>query len=78
MLAYVFLPDHFHMLVKPLGEATFSQIMQSLKPNFTKAYKEAQGISGHLKLWQRRFWDHVIRDEAPISSGTWTIFTTIL
>ena len=37
MLAYVFLPDHFHMLVKPLGEATFSQIMQSLKPSFTKA-----------------------------------------
>jgi REP-associated tyrosine transposase len=66
MLGYVFLPDHFHMLVQPLRETTFSQIMHSLKPNFTKTYKEAQGISDHLKLWQRRFWDHVIRDETDL------------
>jgi len=36
MLAYVFLPEHFHMLIQPSGESNFSQIMHSLKPNFTK------------------------------------------
>jgi putative transposase len=63
MLGYVFLPDHFHMLIKPTGDSSFSQIMHSLKPNFTKAYKEATGIRGPMKFWQKRFWEHTIRDE---------------
>ncbi|MDM8528478.1 transposase [Anaerolineales bacterium HSG24] len=63
MLGYVFLPDHFHLLIKPTGESNFSQIMHSLKPNFTKEYKKMMGITGSLKFWQKRFWDHVIRDE---------------
>jgi putative transposase len=33
MLGYVFLPDHFHLMIKPTGSSTFSQIMHSLKPN---------------------------------------------
>jgi len=63
MLGYVFLPDHFHLLMKPTGGSTFSQIMHSLKPNFTKAYKQATNTTGSLKFWQKRFWDHIIRDE---------------
>jgi putative transposase len=62
MLAYVFLPDHIHLLLQPTGQSTFSQIMHSLKPNFTKAYKNALGITGPVRFWQQRFWDHVIRD----------------
>lgn len=65
-LGYVFLPGHFHLLFKPSGESTFSQIMHSLKPNFTKAYKSSLGLSGSLKFWQKRFWDHVIRDELDL------------
>jgi putative transposase len=38
MLSYAFMPDHFHLLIKPTGDSNFSQIMHSLKPNFTKAY----------------------------------------
>jgi putative transposase len=37
--------------------------MHSLKPNFTKAYKQKVGITGSLKFWQKRFWDHIIRGE---------------
>ncbi len=62
MLGYVFLPDHLHLLMRPTGDSNFSQIMHSLKPNFTKAYKQSRGIKDSLSLWQRRFWDHVIRD----------------
>ncbi|UCC87801.1 MAG: transposase [Anaerolineales bacterium] len=62
-LGYVFLPDHFHLLIKPTGDSTFSQIMHSLKPNFTKAYKRAIGMTGSVKFWQKRFWEHTIRDE---------------
>jgi len=63
MLAYVFLPEHLHVMLKSTGRSNFSQIMHSLKPNFTKAYKQAVGLTGNVKFWQKRFWDHVIRDE---------------
>jgi putative transposase len=66
MLSYVFLPDHFHLLIRPTGGSNFSQIMHSLKPNFTKAYKAMLGVTGPMKFWQKGFWDHVIRDEADL------------
>ena len=68
MLGYVFMPDHFHLLFKPKGESNFSQIMHSIKRNFTKAYKEKFQISESLNLWQPRFWDHVIRDEVDLKN----------
>ncbi len=40
ILAYVILPDHFHGLIEPTGQSNFSQIMHSLKSNFTKTYKK--------------------------------------
>lgn len=39
MLGYVFLFDHFHLLIQLTSGDNFSQIMHSLKPNFTKEYK---------------------------------------
>ncbi len=66
MLAYVFLPDHFHCLIKPTGVSNFSKIMLSLKSNFTKQYKEKRGIKGSMKFWQKRFSDHIIRDEIDL------------
>jgi putative transposase len=62
MIGYVFLPDHFHLLIRPTGPSNFSKIMLSLKPNFTKAYKDAIHFEGRMRFWQKRFWDHVIRD----------------
>lgn len=64
MLGYVFLYDHFHLLIQATGD-NFSEIMHSLKPNFTKAYKQRLGLSStsSMKFWQKRFWDHVIRDD---------------
>ena len=65
MLGYVFLPDHFHLLLQPTGESNFSDIMHSLKPNFTKEYKRMIDLSSSqsMKFWQKRFWDHIIRDD---------------
>lgn len=63
MLGYVFLPDHFHILIRPTGSSTFSDIMHSVKPNFTKEYKKLVGLTGSLQFWQKGFWDHVIRDD---------------
>jgi len=63
MLAYVFLPDHMHLLIKPTEASNFSKIMQSVKSNFTYAYKQKLGIRNSVKFWQKRFYDHIIRDE---------------
>ena len=63
MLAYVFLPDHFHFMIRPTGASNFSQIMKSIKINFVYDYKQVLGINDTMKFWQKRFWDHIIRDE---------------
>lgn len=68
MLGYVFLPDHMHLLLRPTGQSNFSKIMQSAKSYFTHAYKDARGIEGKMKFWQKRFYDHVIRDEADLAN----------
>jgi putative transposase len=63
MVAFAFLPDHFHLLLKPAAGITHTQIMHSIKPNFTKAYKTSLSMQGSMKFWQKRYWDHIIRDE---------------
>ena len=64
MLGYVILNDHLHLLIKP-QEISISKTMQSIKLRFTK---RIAGLKpGDTKLptscWQRRFWDHIIRDQ---------------
>jgi len=68
MLAYVFLPDHFHILIRPVAESNFSQIMHSVKFNFSNVYKQRTNHIGSLSFWQKRFWDHVIRDEFDLEN----------
>jgi putative transposase len=70
MLGYVFLFDHFHMLIQPTGESNFSDIMRSLKTTFTREYKKVIGLepSQAMKFWQKRFWDHVIRDDKDLEN----------
>lgn len=62
--AYVLLPDHFHLLLS-LGEegSNFSKILQLIKGRFTNSFKKLNKIESPVSLWQKRFWDHVIRNE---------------
>jgi REP-associated tyrosine transposase len=68
MLGYVFLFEHFHVVIQPTGKSNFSDIMHSLKMNFTREYKKLLGLSSSesMKIWQKRFWDHVIRDDRDL------------
>ncbi len=65
MQAYTFLPDHFHIMLRPGPSVTISQIMHSFKRNFAWNYRKAKEIprSTSVHLWQDGSWDHVIRDE---------------
>jgi putative transposase len=65
MHAYVILDDHFHWIITPVGQ-NFSAIMQSIKLRFVHRYKKAIGKKEQATLWQRRFWDHVIRNSEDL------------
>ena len=69
--AIVVLPDHLHAIwTLPEGDTDFSTRWRLIKARFVRE----TGLSGlrrrsHLKkgergVWQRRFWEHAIRDEA--------------
>jgi putative transposase len=63
MRAYVFLPDHCHLLLQLENGTDISKLMHSIKRNFTRNVKKHEGIDIPLKLWHRSFHDHVVRDE---------------
>ncbi len=72
--AICLLPDHLHCLwTLPPNDADFSRRWQEIKGGFSKDMIRRGGISrrarpslarkGEVEVWQRRFWDHCIRDE---------------
>lgn len=70
MDAFVFLPDHIHCIwTLPAGDSDFSTRWMLIKSHFTRQCAQArtQIASRSLKreqcIWQRRFWEHQIRDE---------------
>jgi putative transposase len=66
MLAYAILPDHLHLLIRVPEATDISRLMQSIKWNFTRNYKRANQISASVHIWQRGYWDHVIRDNRDL------------
>jgi putative transposase len=68
--AIVILPDHLHaVLTLPSHDADFSTRWRLIKTRFAKAVPKQERISAVRKarnergIWQRRFWEHLIRDE---------------
>ena len=68
--AWVVLPDHLHWVVSlPEGHANFSTRWRLIKANFCKALPDRETRSNHARMrgergvWQRRYWEHNIRDE---------------
>jgi len=67
LFAYVLLPDHFHWIMRTEDpDGNFSKPMHSIKRNFTINYKKQHKIFGSTRIWQERFWDHVIRNEQDL------------
>ena len=59
-LAWVILPDHFHMILK-IDDLSISQVMHNFKITFSRHFRDEHKLKG--KIWQNRFWDHIIRDQ---------------
>ena len=68
--AWVVLPEHMHALwTLPAGDADYSRRWQAIKMAFTKRVTIGEAVSasrqtrGERGIWQRRYWEHTIRDE---------------
>jgi len=78
-IASVLLYDHFHCLwTLPPGDTDYSLLIKSIKDQFTRQWlaqggfevpvSSSQKMRGNRGIWQRRFWEHVIRDEEDLES----------
>jgi putative transposase len=63
MVAYVILPDHLHLLIVPEANTNVEIILSSTKAMYTRDFKQQNGITGRVHVWQQGFYDHIIRDE---------------
>ena len=69
LLAYIILPDHFHWIMRTEdASGNFSKPLQNIKWNFTYNYKHLHRIDHSISIWQRGFWDHIIRDEDDLEN----------
>jgi 5-methyltetrahydrofolate--homocysteine methyltransferase len=58
--AWCVMPNHVHLIIKPLAGNKLSEILQGMKSASAKAANEILGRSG--TLWQKESYDQVIRD----------------
>jgi putative transposase len=71
--AIVILPDHLHTLITlPPGDADFPVRWRRIKSLFTQQVALTDATlrpnqRGQYDLWQRRFWEHTIRDEDDLT-----------
>ena len=76
--ALCLMPEHLHCIWRlPPEDADFSSRWAGIKAIFTREYLRAGGPEvnrnpSHLRsneaaVWQRRFWEHQIRDEVDLS-----------
>jgi putative transposase len=68
--AFVVLPDHLHAVWQmPEGDADFATRWGAIKARFSMGLPEGRVRASHIArrekaIWQRRYWEHHIRDEA--------------
>ena len=63
LIAWVVLPDHFHAILNT-RRWTLSEIVHRFKIRYSRRYRDRAG-SG--RVWQNRFWDHLIRNETDFA-----------
>jgi putative transposase len=65
------MPDHFHAPVEGLGQdSDLLLFVRSFKQSFTRAFSGGNGIP----LWQKKFYDHILRAEDSPSAVSWYIW----
>jgi len=79
VLAMVLMPDHLHTIwTLPADDADYPKRWGWVKKEFTKQYlaqggreqacSESKERNRRRGVWQRRYWEHMIRDEADLEA----------
>ncbi len=79
LVAICLLPDHVHMLITlPEKEANYSIRIREIKRLFTITYRKEIGMQfersesrlnkHEATVWQRRFWEHTVRDTKDLQN----------
>jgi putative transposase len=70
LAATVVLPDHLHAIFTlPDGNADFATRWRLIKSAFSRGLPDGERVSdsrarkGERGIWQRRYWEHTLRDE---------------
>ena len=61
LFAWCVMPNHVHVVLRPLGGFALAGILHSWKSFTAKKANEALGIAG--RFWQPEYYDHLIRNE---------------
>jgi REP element-mobilizing transposase RayT len=64
LCAYCVMPDHVHVLLVPWDGTNVTRFIQAVKSRTARAYCM---LGGEGKLWQRGFYDHIVRREESVS-----------
>ena len=73
-VAVCVMPDHLHAIwTMPAGDADYSLAWALIKARFSRSLALsdrhlAANSHGELPVWQRRFWEHTIRDERDLEN----------
>jgi len=68
VVGWCLMPNHVHVLVRPLDGHALPDILQSWKSYTAKAANRLLGRSG--PFWQREYYDHVVRNEQELQRCT--------
>jgi putative transposase len=70
IVAMVILPDHLHAVwTLPVGDCDYPTRWMLIKSGFSRQIpkderrSESRQAKGERAIWQRRYWEHLIRDE---------------
>ncbi|MBU1617894.1 MAG: transposase [Gammaproteobacteria bacterium] len=73
--AWVILPEHMHCIIElPEGDANFALRWRLIKLIFSRALPATESRCssrqkrGERGIWQRRYWEHLIRDQTDFNA----------
>lgn len=75
IVAWVVLPEHMHAIwTLPQGDVDYAKRWLAIKAIFSRRIPKGELVSdsrntrGERGIWQRRFWEHTIRDDRDLDN----------
>lgn len=75
IIAVCVLPEHMHLLIKlPENDSDYPARLRMIKAKFSQAIPKTEAVSPSRQrknergIWQRRYWEHQIRDERDLNA----------